>query len=126
MFHSDRVTWGRGGGPAAFFARLYRKNVGPLYRCPGAELLRRINTEGNGYAGLSFSFSCTNDVVADHSCFFIAGVQREPRRTDRAGLGLEECQEQDGRRGDVAHDEAGKGISTSRAAGCTIGLGMLP
>lgn len=64
----------RGGGGQLLHVFIV-KNVCPLYRCPGAELSGRVNRGGNGFAGLSFSFSCTNDVVLDHSCFSVAGVQ---------------------------------------------------
>jgi len=88
-------------GEGATSARLYRKNVCPLYRCPRVELLARVNRGETGYAGLSFSFSCTNDVVLGHSCFFVAGVQ-VGATLDYTRPGAEECQKQDGRRGDRA------------------------
>ena len=95
-FRHDRVTPERSG---RLSARLYGENVCRWYRCPTVELFGRVNRGGNSYAGLPFSFSRTNDVVPDHSCFFVAGVQ-VGATADCTRLGSEECQKQDGRRGD--------------------------
>lgn len=67
----EQVEMGWEGKTSACF---YYKNVCP-FKWPRVELVERVNKGGDGYAGFSFSFSCTNDVVPDHSCFTVAGVQ---------------------------------------------------
>lgn len=82
---------------------------------PQSWTLRGELTEEGCYAGLSFSFSHTNDVVLDHSCSPWQVCESEPQQTV-LGPDRRNAKTRRGRRGDKAHREAEKQVSSQDIA----------